>query len=103
MGVRVSTVGADSLADTPALKRLVLRRRSSAAKERKERKADKSLSLCSLCSFAAGNRIGRVRSAIAVCGRKPLERSRAGVGGFRGRDISGSPIRSVSGSICVPS
>ena len=48
MGVRVSTVGADSLADTPALKRLVLRRRSSAAKERKEREAGMSL-LCGPC------------------------------------------------------
>jgi len=51
MGVRVLTAGADFLADAPPLERLVLRRRSLAAKERKERKADKSLSLCCLCSF----------------------------------------------------
>jgi len=91
MGDRVSTAGADFLADAPPLKRLVLRRRSLAAKERKEREADTFTSLSFLCSFAAGNRIGRVRSAIAVRGRKPPERSRAGVGGFRGRDCRKSP------------
>ena len=48
MGVRVSTAGADFLADAPALKQLVLRRRSLAAKERKERKAGMSL-LCGPC------------------------------------------------------
>ncbi len=90
MGDRGSTAGADSLADTPALKRLVFRGRSLAAKERKERKADTFPSLCSLCSFAAGNPFGRVRLAIAVRGRKPLERSRAGVGGLRGRGLRGS-------------
>ena len=56
MGDRVSTAGADSLADAPALKRLVLRRRSLAAKVGKEREADTFTSLWSLCSFAAGNR-----------------------------------------------
>jgi len=48
MGDRVSTAGADFLADAPPLKRLVLRRRSLAAKERKERKAGMSL-LCGPC------------------------------------------------------
>ena len=51
MGDRGPAAEADSLADTPPLKQLVLRWRSLAAKERQERKADKSLSLCCLCSF----------------------------------------------------
>ena len=55
MGDRGLTAGADFLADAPPLKRLVLRRRSLAAKVGKEREADTFTSLWSLCSFAAGN------------------------------------------------
>ena len=102
MGVRVSTVGADSLADTPALKRLVLRRRSSAAKERKEREAGMSL-LCGPCVLSrleiGSEGYGRqLRSAE----ENLWSVAELGLGAFEA-GIVGSPIRSVSGSICVPS